>query len=173
MKQWFLVNVTGPDRPGIVAGLTGALYQAGANLGGISMARLDGHLSIMLMAQTEADEAALRRHLEPFALKMALRVHIDSGGERSRPAERPNVQVAVHGADRPGVVAQVSAALSDAGMDILGLDTEAGGSADKPDHIMVIDGHAAGGVPAMTRALEPVRLSGIEVKLTAVGTGSV
>ncbi|MHB8535933.1 MAG: glycine cleavage system transcriptional repressor [Sulfuricaulis sp.] len=173
MKQWYLVTVTGPDRSGIVAGLTGALYQAGANLGAISMARLGGHLCIMLMAQTEADEAALRRHLEPFAHKLGLRVHIDPGKERSRPPAGPNVKITVHGADRPGVVAQVSAALSDAGMDILGLDSDVGGSADKPVYIMVIDGYAAGGVPAITRTLEPVRLSGIEVRLTAIGPKSI
>ena len=71
MKQWFLVTVTGQDRPGIVAGLTGALYRVGVNLGEISMARLGGHLGILLMAQTEADEEAVRRQLEPFAHKMA------------------------------------------------------------------------------------------------------
>jgi len=170
MKQWFLVTVTGQDRPGIVAGLTGALYRVGVNLGEISMARLGGHLGILLMAQTEADEEAVRRQLEPFAHKMGLRVHIDLIGERPRPSpDGPNVQIEVHGADRPGIVVQVSSALSAAGMDILGLDSDIGGTADNPVYIMVIDGYAEGGVQAMTRALEPVRLSGIEVRLSAIG----
>jgi glycine cleavage system transcriptional repressor len=170
MKRWFLVTVTGEDRPGIVDGLTGALYQVGVNLGEISMARLGGYLGILLMAQTEADEEALRRQLEPFAHKMGLRAHIDLVGERPRPPDGPNVQIEVHGADRPGIVAQVSSALSAAGMDILGLDSDVAGTADNPVYIMVIDGYAEGGVPAMTRALEAVRLSGIEVRLSAIET---
>ena len=79
------------------------------------------------------------------------------------------MQIEVHGADRPGIVVQVSSALSAAGMDILGLDSDIGGTADNPVYIMVIDGYAEGGVQAMTRALEPVRLSGIEVRLSAIG----
>ncbi len=168
MKQWFLVNVAGTDQPGIVAGLSGALYNVGADLGEISMARLRGHLSILLMAQTEADDEALRRQLDPFARKMGLRVHIDLLGDRPRPHAGPNVKIEVHGADRPGIVVQVSSALSAAGLDILDLDSDVGGTADKPVNIMVIDGYAEGGVPAMTRALETVRLSGIEVRLTAI-----
>ncbi len=170
MNRWFLVTVTGKDQPGIVAGLTGALYQAGADLGEISMARLGGHLSILLLAQAGVGEEALRRQLDPFARKLGLRVHVDPLGDRPPAQAEPNVRITVHGADRPGLVAQVSAALSAAGMDILDLDSDVGGSADKPIYIMVIDGYAEGGTATMARALEPVRLSGIEVRLTALGT---
>ena len=48
MKQWFMLTVIGSDQAGIVSGLTGALYQAGANLGEASMARLGGNFTIML-----------------------------------------------------------------------------------------------------------------------------
>lgn len=169
MNRWFLVTVTGKDRPGVVAGLSGALYRVGADLGAISMTRLGGHLCILLMAQTEADGESLQRQLEPFAQQMELRLHIDPVGEHPRPLVKPNVRITVHGADRPGIVAQVSSALSAAGMDILGLDSDIGGTADKPVYIMVIDGYAEGGARTMARALEAVRLSGIEVSLTAIG----
>ena len=168
-EPWYMLTVVGKDQPGIVAGLTGALYQAGANLGEISMARLGGYLSILLLAQAGVEEAALRRQLEPFARKLGLRVHVDPLGDRPPAPAAPNVRITVHGADRPGLVAQVSAALSAVGMDILDLDSDVGGSADKPIYIMIIDGYVEGGVVSMARALEPVRLSGIEVRLTALG----
>ncbi len=168
MKQWFMLTVAGRDQPGILAGLSSALYQAGANLGEAAMARLGGNFTIMLMAETEADEAALRRQIDPLAQKMQLHVHIDRlEGRPHQPAE-PNVQIAVHGADRPGMVAQVSAALTSAGLSILDLDSKVGGTADKPVYIMVIDGYAPGGMQTVERALEPIRLSGIEVRLTPV-----
>lgn len=170
MKQWFMLTVVGRDQPGIVSGLTEALYKAGANLGEASMARLGGNFTIMLMVETETDEAALRRQIDPFVRAKQLHVHIDRIEGRLHQHVTPNVQIAVHGADRPGIVAQVTAALASAGLNILDLDSDVGGTTDKPIYVMVIDGYAQGGVEAVTRALEPIRLSGIEVRLTSIDT---
>jgi glycine cleavage system transcriptional repressor len=170
MKQWFMLTVVGRDQPGIVAGLTDALYKAGANLGEASMARLGGNFTVMLMTEAEADEAALRRLIDPFARAKQLHVHIDRIEGRLHQHVTPNVQIAVHGADRPGIVAQVTATLTSAGLNILDLDSDVGGTADKPIYIMVIDGYVLGGAEAIARALEPVRLSGVEVRLTSIDT---
>ena len=170
MKSWFMLTVVGKDQPGIVAGLSGALYRAGANLGEASMVRLGGNFTIMLMAETEADEAELRSQMNPFADKMQLHVHIDRIEGRLHQHVEPNVQIAVHGADRPGIVARVTSALSSAGLSILDLESDVGGSADKPIYIMVIDGYVPGGVPTIARALEPIQSSGIEIRLTTIDT---
>lgn len=170
MKQWFMLTVIGRDQAGIVSGLTGALYQAGANLGEASMARLGGNFTIMLMVEAEADEAGLRRLLDPLARAKQLHVHIDRIEGRLHEHIEPNVRIDVHGADRPGIIAQVTAALTTAGFNILDLDSDVGGTADKPIYVMVIDGHVPGGVKAILPALDPVRLSGIEVKATAIET---
>ncbi len=168
MKQWFILTVAGKNQPGIVAGLSGALYHAGANFGEVSMAQIGGNFAIMLMAETEADEATLRRRLEPLAERMQLHVQIDRIEGRPHRRAEPNVRIAVHGADRPGIVAQVSAALTCAGLNILDLDSAVGGTPDKPVYIMVIDGDAPGGVESIARALEPIRLSGIEAQPAAI-----
>ena len=170
MKSWFMLTVVGKDQPGIVAGLTGALYQAGANLGEASMVRLGGNFTIMLMAETEADEAALRRQIEPFAHKMQLHVHLDRIEGCLHQHVEPNVQIAVHGADRPGIVAQLTAALTSVGLNILDLDSDVGGTANKPIYIMLIEGYVPGGVQTVAQVLEPIRASGIEVRLTPIDT---
>jgi glycine cleavage system transcriptional repressor len=168
MKQWFMLTVAGKDQPGIVAGLSGALYHAGANLGEISLIRLGGNFTLMLVVEAEPDEAALRRKLEPFTQRMQLHLHVELIEGRTRHHDEPNVRVTVHGADRPGIVAQVTAALDSAGLNILAIESSIGGVPDKPVYIIVIEGHARGGVESIARALEPVRLSGIEAHLTAV-----
>lgn len=170
MKQWFMLTVIGRDQPGIVADLTSALYQAGANLGEASMVRLGGNFTIMLMAEAESDEVTLQRHIDPFARAKQLHVHIDKIEGRLHQHVTPNVQITVHGADRPGIVAQITSALTSAGLNILDLDSDVGGTADKPIYIMVIDGHVQGGTQAIARVLEPIRLSGIEVRLTSIDT---
>ena len=170
MAQWFMLTVVGKDQSGIVAGLSGALYRAGANLGEASMARLGGNFTIMLMVEAQADEAGLRDRIEPFARPLGLRVHIDRIEGRLHQHVEPNVRIAVHGADRPGIVAQVTSALAAAGLNILDLDSDVGGTPDNPIYIMVIDGHAPGGAASLAQVLESVRLNGIEVKLTPIDT---
>lgn len=167
--RWAMLTVVGADRPGIVARLTDALLRGGCNLGEASMARLGGNFTVMLMVEG-AEPAALERLLRPVTDELGLRLHVDPiDGELHRHQE-PNVQVTVHGADRPGIVAQVTGALAAAGVNILDLDSDVGGTAAHPFYVMIIDGHAAGGVATVEAALAPLRANGIEVRITALDT---
>ncbi len=170
MKRWHMLTVVGRDRPGIVAGLTDALYRGGANLGEASMARLGGNFTIMLMVESDAAAAGLERQLEAFAIAHSLRVHVDPIEGRLHEHVEPNARIAVHGADRPGIVAQVTQALATVGFNILDLDSGVGGTADRPIYVMTIDGHAPGGIESLERALAPVRQSGIEVRIESIDT---
>ena len=67
MKHWLMLTVVGRDQPGIVAGLTDALYRTGANLGEASMTRLGGNFTIMMMVETVLTEAEVCSQLSPFA----------------------------------------------------------------------------------------------------------
>ncbi len=168
-EHWHMLTVVGADRPGIVAQLTAALYRGGCNLGEASMARLGGNFSIMLMVEG-ADGAALEQLVRPVTDALGLRLHLDPiHGELHRHVE-PNVQVTVYGADRPGIVAQTTAALAVAGFNVLDLNTDVGGTPEQPIYIMLIDGHAAAGVAAVERAIAPLRAASIEIRVTALDT---
>lgn len=170
MKRWYMLTVVGKDRAGIVAGLTDALYHAGANLGETSMVRLGGNFTIMLMAETEDDEAALRQQLESVSRALGLHVHIDAIEGRLHDHVEPNVRITVHGADRPGIVAQVTAALATAGLNILDLDSDVAGTREQPLYVMMIDGYVPGGAVALEKQLGPIRRNGIEVRVTPIDT---
>jgi predicted amino acid-binding ACT domain protein len=61
--KWLLV-VTGKDRPGIIAGATGVLYAAKANLEDISMTILEGVFAmIVVVAVQPSQKAAVDRAL--------------------------------------------------------------------------------------------------------------
>lgn len=167
---WYMVTVVGADRPGIVARLTRLLFEGGCNLGEASMTRLGGNFTIMLMVRGVDDETRLTALLTPLTRELGLRVHVDAIEGRLHRHIEPNVQVAVHGADRPGIVAQVTQALAAAGFNILDLDSGVGGTADRPIYVMTIDGHVPGGTEALERALAPVRRSGIEVRIEPIDT---
>ena len=168
-EHWHMLTVVGSDRPGIVAKLTEVLFRGGCNLGEASMARLGGNFSIMLMVEG-ADALALEKLVRPVTDVLGLRLHLDPiHGELHHHVE-PNVQVTVYGADRPGIVAQAATALSGAGFNILDLNTDVGGTAERPIYIMLIDGYVAEGVTVVERAIAPLRADGVEVRVTALDT---
>lgn len=166
---WFMLTVVGADRPGIVARLTEVLFRGGCNLGEASMARLGGNFAVMLMVEG-GDGAALERLVRPVTDELGLRLHVDPIEGALHRHQEPNVQVTVHGADRPGIVAQVTGALSRAGFNILDLSSDVGGTAERPIYVLLIDGHVAGGTDAVERELAPLRASGIEVRVSALDT---
>ena len=167
--NWHMLTVIGADRPGIVAQLTDALYRGGCNLGEASMVRLGGNFTVMLMV--EGGEAAeLGRLLRPVTDDLQLRLHIDPIQGHLHQHQAPNIQVTVYGADRPGIVAQATAALAGVGCNILDLSSDVAGTADKPIYVMVIDGLVADGVAAVEPALEPLQRQGVEVRVTALDT---
>ena len=170
MKHWYMLTVVGTDKPGIVAGLTQALFRGGCNLGEASMVRLGGNFTIMLMVETDAGIDALRSLTDETARQFGLRLHIDGIQAHLHEHPEPNIQVVVHGADRAGIVTEVTTALATAGLNILDLESEVGGTPDRPIYVMLLEGHAAGGVEAMEKALAPIRKSGIDVHVSPIDT---
>lgn len=146
---WKLLTLVGPDRAGIVAEVSRVLYGAGAELGEASMMRLGGAFTIMLMARLPGDAVQIKGLLESVRNEYKLRVHVDElAGGLHRHVE-PDVRVTVHGADRAGIVAEVTGALAKAGLNILDLRSDVAGSQEKPIYIMTIEGVAQQGFEAL------------------------
>ena len=170
MNNWFMLTVVGKDRPGIVAHVTSALFDGGCNLGEASMMRLGGNFTIMLMVQHKGSVKSLLDMLDPVTSSLDLHVHIDGiEGELHRHVE-PDVRITVFGADRAGIVAKVTGVLAEAGLNILNLESDVGGSEKQPIYIMHIEGCAAEGIESLQSALDVVIKEGIDAKLTPVET---
>ncbi len=63
-------------------------------------------------------------------------------------AARPSHVITVYGADHPGIVHAVSAALAERGVNITGLETRLAGADDSPLYVMIDRGGGAGGLRA-------------------------
>lgn len=170
MNQWYMVTLVGEDRIGIVASISQALFENGCNLGEASMVRLGGNFSIMMMVDSTGGVTGLEKILRPVAHDLALHLHIDTIHAHLHDRREPDVQVQVFGADRAGIVAEVTGVLAECGLHILDLNSEVAGTGDEPVYIMVLDGYAEQGIEAIDAALAPVRDSGIEVTVTPIDT---
>lgn len=117
------VTAIGRDRPGIVAAVTGVLFELGCNLADCSMSLLRDQFAMILLVEAPDDvkreglEEAFRAPAGEFDLLMTVREVPHA--EPSKPS-RPHV-VSIYGADRPGIVHRVSKALAGRGVNITNL----------------------------------------------------
>lgn len=170
MKSWYMLTVVGKDRPGIVSYVTAALYEGGCNLGEASMMRLGANFTIMLMVQHEGSAKGLAEILEPVIDSMDMHMHVDRIDAHLHEHLVPDVRISVFGADQPGIVAKITGALSNAGLHILNLESDVGGTDAQPIYIMHIEGQAGEGIEALRSALRIVAHDGIEAMLAPIDT---
>jgi glycine cleavage system transcriptional repressor len=123
----FALSAIGRDRPGIVAGVSGALLQHGANIEDSRMAILGGHFTMMLIVSTpdDTDVGSLNRELDEARSRLGLgALTLDEVAEEHGLA-RPEAShvVTVYGADHPGIVHSVASALADMGVNVIDVAT--------------------------------------------------
>ncbi len=156
MLPWFMVTLVGQDQAGIVAQVTNLLYQNGCHLGEASMLRLGGNFTIMMMVGGMDSTEVLMQILRPIAQKLHLHLHVDKIEGQLHQHQLPDVRVTVYGADRVGIVAQVTSALAAAGLNILDLESDVGGINEAPFYVMHIEGIATQGWSALETALQTI-----------------
>lgn len=170
MNNWHMLTLVGEDRPGIVAGLTSALFEAGCNLGEASMMRLGGNFTMMLMVTSDKTREEIEAIVQPVAEKLQCRAHVDAIEGHLHQHVEPDVRVVVHGSDQAGIVAQVTGMLAEAGFNIVDLETDVGGTEEDPAYLLLIEGHATKGVEALEQALANLDLGQLQVSITAINT---
>jgi len=124
-----LISIFCPDRTGLVAAITGRLFEIGANLGDTSFSMLGAGAEFssvcevpddLVPAEIEADLAALpllrgaRVSVRPFDLDA-----------HHGPAGRITHRVAVTGGNRPGLIARLSEVFGEFHANIVRMDAQA------------------------------------------------
>ena len=138
----FAVTAIGRDQPGIVAALSRALLEMDGNIEDSQMSILRGHFAVMLIVklpdplcerELEASLGQVRQELDLEAIAVN---RVDDLGVG---AARPSHVITVYGADHPGIVHAVSAALAGREVNITGLETRLAGADDSPLYVMIIE----------------------------------
>jgi glycine cleavage system transcriptional repressor len=161
MSQMVMITAIGPrDRPGIISALTGAVYASGGNLDDATMTRLHGAFANMLSARLEDEESvsALKDKLTVVGKNLELTITVDLIPDHHAD-EVPDHQINVYGADKPGIVFEVTKLLAELGVNITDLDTRLAGSPGKVMYVMLLE--TAGG----DWSIIPQRLSEVALKL--------
>ncbi len=126
-EQIIAVTVLGDDRPGIVSDVTSALAGLGGNLEDSTMTLLRGHFAMVVLVRTAGSvpeiESALAGLTRSGNLAIDARVLPEHQLE-----ERAGTAytLRVHGADRPGIVAEITGVVARHGGNIVDLGTRLG-----------------------------------------------
>jgi len=138
----YALSTIGRDRPGIVAEVTGTLLRHGVNMADSQMAILGGHFAMMivLVSSEETDVEALRADLDRSREKLELEaVSLSEIDETQARIEQPSHVITLYGADHPGIVNAVTAALAERGVNVTDLDTHLVGEETEPTYMMILE----------------------------------
>jgi len=157
MKQWNMLTLVGKDQKGIVARISTALFDAGANLGEASMMRLGGNFTIMLMVKSDQNLTVLCEAVKPVVDSLNLTYHFQEIDAELYSHQVPDTRIVVYGADHSGIVAKVTSALLETGFNILDLESDLAGTEEKPIYIMQIEGISDMDIPDIEAALSDLK----------------
>ncbi len=144
-NQLIILTAIGPkDRPGIIASLTRAVYDAGGNLDDATMTRLHGAFATMIAARVgQAALPSLRDRLSVVAKELDLHIAIEAIDETDRATGDhrcgPDHIISVYGADHPGIVHHVASMLHSHNVNITDLETRLTGDEGEPIYVMMVE----------------------------------
>jgi glycine cleavage system transcriptional repressor len=156
------LTAIGRDRPGIVARIARVLLDHGLNMEDSQMRILGGRFAMMLLLRGNPDERQVTRDLLEAGRELGLDyIYLHPVEPADTLAPGPTHVLTVYGADHPGIVAAVAAALAENGVNITDLQTRLAGDV----YVMFIelallpDADVAGAVEKVGRE------QGVEVSL--------
>ncbi len=128
MKNTALISIICEDHTGLIADVTGRLYELGVNLGDTTFAVLGGGAEFTLVGKLPEDLSLgeVERELAGLAALAEAKLTVqpfryrDSHDEQARITHR----VEIVGDDSPGLVARLSEAFRDFGVNIVRLNSE-------------------------------------------------
>lgn len=141
--QHFALTVVGRDRPGIVAQVTGILFNLGCNIADSSCSILGGQFAMILIIAhpTFVNRESFGDAFQPLEdadLTVALRV-LKPGGELHPDLAGEICMISVYGADKPGIVYHVAKVLGERRINITDLNTKLVGPEQRPVYVMIIE----------------------------------
>lgn len=177
MATEVFITAVGADRPGVVAGLTGALAGLEANLADTSMTTLGGRFAMVLLVAVPEGVAVadVQAALVEPASQLGLDVHVHPADslpdDDAAPAEIGRWVLSIHGADHPGIVHGITQVLADLAVNVEDMRTRVIGSRDRPVYAMILDVASPAGLDEAelrSRLSDAASSLGVELSLNRV-----
>lgn len=122
MARAVVVSVLGPDRLGIVAAMSRAIFDLGCNFERVGSTIIGGHFAMTMLArcEDEVDPSTVEASVASVAAELGLLAVVKVA--EGAPDDTPTHVVAVAGADKPGIVYRVADTLARMRVNVVSLD---------------------------------------------------
>lgn len=144
-KSYFAIFVLGTDSIGIVSDITKALYEIGANINDSSHTIIGNQFAMLLLISTPTSttKEKIQSGFQEVSQKRGLTIHAHQlkHDDIYRKPSEPGQLCVIHlyGADKPGIVYQVTNLLAKNQVNITDLSTRRFGSDSNPIYIMYLE----------------------------------
>ncbi|MDM8524611.1 ACT domain-containing protein [Desulfococcaceae bacterium HSG8] len=143
MKK-IIISVLGHDRPGIIASVSGILFQNDCNIENVSQTILQSEFSGIFITSVPEELSVkdlheqIRKDLEPLNLQAYIK---DLAQEKADPAftEAEPFIITTKGPDRKGLVAHITAVIARHGVNVTNLQAVFKGGDDPNRNIMIYE----------------------------------
>lgn len=138
------LSILGTDRPGIVAAVTGVLFETGCNIEDSSMTLMRGEFAMILLVSLppKLSHATLQRKLTPVLKRMALTLMLRPLSSKegiTHASCGKQFIITVYGGDKPGIVFTVTKYLSTIKANITDVQTNILTTPQGPTYLMLIE----------------------------------
>lgn len=144
-RKYFAIYVLGTDKVGIVADITKALFELGANINDSSHTIIGNQFAMLLLISTGQGYTVekIQEAFNDVIQSRGLTIHVlqlDDDDMKRKPSV-PGQLCVIHlyGADKPGIVYQVTNLLARNNVNITDLSTRRFGTEESPIYIMYLE----------------------------------
>jgi glycine cleavage system transcriptional repressor len=156
------LTAIGRDRPGIVARIARVLLDHGLNIEDSQMRILGGRFAMMLLLRGEPREEELVKDLLAAGRELGLDyIYVHPIADAEAAAPEPTHVLSVYGGDHPGIVAAVTEALAQLGVNITDLQTRLTGKV----YVMLLELVLPPGIDVEAAIAAVGREQGVDVSL--------
>ncbi|NOR72541.1 MAG: ACT domain-containing protein [Mariprofundaceae bacterium] len=157
--SYLLLSISGHDRAGIVRDVSEALLHLNANIEDSSMTALRGRFTMMLIVKLADGDGfgTLKAALAELEQRTGLTVQSQriSAEEAAIVPQEPDCVVTVTGADRPGIVYEITDVLAANGVSIVDVSTRSRETDNRGDvYMMALEAFSDGKAESLRAPLE-------------------
>ena len=165
LPRW-LLTVTGPDRPGIIAAISRVFANESVDIEDITMTRLSGNFAMILLARGGA-YTPLESQLSVAAAELGMSVHLTPASKVVGEPEA-NGFVSAVGPNRVGIVAELSRIFAAHGANIVEMSTRLLERTEVPVYLVRVEVFVPSGWDALAADLESAGTKlGVELRFEA------
>jgi len=141
IKKLFCLSAIGKDKTGIVSSISKVLFELGCNIENSTMTLLSGQFAMILLIAfpKNPDESKIKSKIKSTLKNIGLSFSISEVGDSSENIKNfGDYVISVYGADKPGIVYNISKYLSDKKINITDVQTSIIGTKDKV-YVMLLE----------------------------------